>query len=71
MNMLEVVFIPRGLTQADLIKASRTLWKRFYLRPRIVFGYLLRLMKNPAIGLNLLKGFLAFIGLLLKRGEKE
>ena len=71
MNMLEVVFIPRGLTQADLIKASHNLWKRFYLRPRIVFGYLLRLMKNPAIGLDLLKGFLAFIGLLLKRGDKE
>jgi radical SAM superfamily enzyme YgiQ (UPF0313 family) len=71
MNMLTVVFVPQGLTEADLIRASQRLWKGFYLRPRIIWGYLRRLIKNPLLGLNLLKGFFAFIGLILKKGGRE
>jgi radical SAM superfamily enzyme YgiQ (UPF0313 family) len=67
MNMLRVVFVPRGLTEADLLKTSHDLWKHFYLRPRIIFGYLVRLIKNPMIGFNLFRGFFAFIALLFKR----
>jgi radical SAM superfamily enzyme YgiQ (UPF0313 family) len=71
MNMLTVVFLPHGLTEADLISASHNLWKGFYLRPRIIISYLMRLLKNPKIGLNLFRGFVAFMGLILKRGDKE
>jgi radical SAM superfamily enzyme YgiQ (UPF0313 family) len=70
MNMLTVVFVPYGLTEADLIRASHNIWKWFYLRPRIIFGYLMRMIKNPAIGFNLFRGFLAFIAMLFAR-EKE
>jgi radical SAM superfamily enzyme YgiQ (UPF0313 family) len=67
MNMLRVVFVPHDLTEADLVKTSHDLWKHFYLRHRIIFGYLKRLIRNPMIGFSLFKGFFAFIALLFKR----
>jgi radical SAM superfamily enzyme YgiQ (UPF0313 family) len=55
MNLLNTVFIPHGLTQEELERSQSEMLKRFYLRPRIIIGYLRRLASNPAM----IKGFLA------------
>jgi len=55
MNLLNTVFIPHGLTREDLQFYQREILKRFYLRPRIIIGYLKRLIANPST----LKGLIA------------
>jgi len=55
MNLLNTVFIPHGLTHEVLEQNQRDILRRFYLRPRIVLGYLRRLAANPAM----IKGFVA------------
>jgi anaerobic magnesium-protoporphyrin IX monomethyl ester cyclase len=61
MNLLNVVFVPHGLTAGDLEAAQRELIRRFYLRPRIVAGYVERLARNPAILPSVWNGFRAFV----------
>ena len=34
-----IAFVPHGLTKEDLTEASKSAFKRFYLRPRIVLGF--------------------------------
>lgn len=60
MSLLEVVFLPHGLTEEKLKKYSRELWKKFYLRPRIIMGYILRIIKNPMAIFRIFKGLTAF-----------
>ena len=61
MNLLNAVFIPYGLTRKDLEQSQREMLRRFYLRPRIILGYLRRLAKNPAMTKGVLLGARAFI----------
>ncbi len=60
MNLLNAVFIPHGLTKEDLEHYQREIIRRFYLRSRIVAGYLGRLAASPAIIKGLAAGFRAF-----------
>jgi radical SAM superfamily enzyme YgiQ (UPF0313 family) len=61
MNLLNTVFIPHGLTHEDLERHQGEMLKRFYLRPRIILGYLRRLMANPAMLKGLVAGGMAFL----------
>ena len=61
MNLLNTVFIPHGLTHEDLEQNQREMLRRFYLRPRIVLGYLRRLAANPAMLRGLAAGGWAFL----------
>lgn len=61
MNLLNAVFVPFGLTAAELESAQRELMRSFYLRPRIVADYAARLIRNPALFLPLLRGFRAWL----------
>ena len=49
MTSLRVNFVPRGFTRLELLRRSRTLFRRFYFRPRIVKSYLARLSSPAAI----------------------
>jgi len=60
MNLLNTVFIPRGLTREVLEQYQREMLRQFYLRPRIILGYLRRLMANPAMTKGLWLGAKAF-----------
>jgi anaerobic magnesium-protoporphyrin IX monomethyl ester cyclase len=60
MNLLNTVFIPHGLTHEILEQYQRDMLKSFYLRPRIVLGYLRRLAANPAMIKGLAAGGRAF-----------
>jgi anaerobic magnesium-protoporphyrin IX monomethyl ester cyclase len=61
MNLLNTVFIPHGLTREDLEQCQREMLKQFYLRPRIIYGYLRRLYANPAMLKGLAAGGMAFL----------
>lgn len=61
MNLLDVVFVPHGLTKEKLDKCQKDLLREFYLRPRIIKTYIFRLLKNPENAKGLLLGFKAFL----------
>ncbi len=61
MNLLNTVFLPHGLTREDLEQHQRDMLRRFYLRPRIILGYLRRVLANPAMSRGVLLGARAFI----------
>jgi len=61
MNLLQPVFIPKGLDEEALNNSTRRMLREFYLRPRIIRGYLLRMFKHPGTIFRILKGFYAFI----------
>jgi radical SAM superfamily enzyme YgiQ (UPF0313 family) len=61
MNLLNTVFIPHGLTREALEQHQREMLRRFYLRPRIILGYLRRVVTNPAMARGVLLGARAFI----------
>jgi len=66
MNLLNTVFIPHGLTREALEQSQREMLRRFYLRPRIILGYLRRLAANPAMLKGLAAGARAFFSSVCK-----
>lgn len=61
MNLLDVVYVPDGLSKEILLNCQRSFMKEFYLRPRIIGNYLKRLMVNPLNVFNMIKAFSAFL----------
>jgi len=61
MNELEVVFIPKGLTQHDLERYSKELFRKFYLRPRQIINYMGRIVQNPKSLPRYVEGLRAFL----------
>ncbi|PLX98706.1 MAG: hypothetical protein C0623_11940 [Desulfuromonas sp.] len=57
MNLLNTVFVPYGLEARDLNAAQREMLRRFYLRPRVFFDYLGRLISNPRLFGVVFSGF--------------
>ncbi len=61
MNMHYPSFIPFGLSRAELERCSKTAYKRFYFRPRIIWGYLLIVARYPENIIRLVKGVRAVL----------
>lgn len=61
LNLLNAVFIPHGLSAADLERAQQELTRRFYLRPRVIADYAGRLLRNPRMLMGLLRGGRSFL----------
>jgi len=61
MNLLDVVYVPDGLSKEILLNYQRRFMKEFYLRPRIIGNYLKRLMVNPLNFFNMIKAFRGFL----------
>jgi radical SAM superfamily enzyme YgiQ (UPF0313 family) len=61
MSLLNTVFVPHGLTAADLVRAQTELIRRFYLRPRVVASYARRAFANPAMIGGLGRSFLSLL----------
>lgn len=66
MNLLDVVFVPHGLTKEKLDKYQKNFLREFYLRPRIIKTYLIRLLQNPGNIKGLLAGLKAFLQTVFK-----
>lgn len=60
MNLLNVVYVPNGLSKEKLLYYQRLFMKQFYLRPQIIGSYLKRLSANPLNLANMIKAFSGF-----------
>lgn len=47
MNLLDIVFVPKGLTKAELKSYSRQMIRSFYLRPHQILNYSMRILRDP------------------------
>ncbi|MFA5357136.1 MAG: radical SAM protein [Candidatus Omnitrophota bacterium] len=61
MSLLNIVFIPKGLSREQLKKYSRLLVRRFYLRPKVIFAYILRVILNPFACVRAVRGLWGFL----------
>ena len=60
MNLLDVVYVPNGLSKEKLLYYQRRFMKEFYLRPRIIGNYVGRLIANPSNIFNMFKASYGF-----------
>lgn len=60
MTYYKPVFIPKGLTERDLIDHSKRCYRSFYLRPRTMLNYLRRI-KGPGHIIHFAKGLGALV----------
>jgi anaerobic magnesium-protoporphyrin IX monomethyl ester cyclase len=60
MNMWTPVFIPYGVSEELLQKSKKKFFRKFYLRPTIIFSYL-KTIRQPRQLWSLVKGFWALI----------
>lgn len=56
-----VVYVPEGLTAEELVSTQREAFRRFYVRPRVVGGYIARIVRHPAIAASVIGGFFAWV----------
>jgi radical SAM superfamily enzyme YgiQ (UPF0313 family) len=49
------VFIPKGMTKEELIASHRRMFRKFYLRPSVMARYILKIIINPGIMLNIVQ----------------
>ncbi len=61
MNLLETIFVPHGLSAETMARCQRTMLRQFYLRPRIIWAYIVRLLRNPGMAAGALRGLAAFL----------
>jgi radical SAM superfamily enzyme YgiQ (UPF0313 family) len=61
MNTLNTVFVPTGLTGAELNGARDRLLRRFYLRPRILLNHLGVLLRRPRLLMPMARSLLALL----------
>jgi radical SAM superfamily enzyme YgiQ (UPF0313 family) len=64
-----VTFVPHGLTEDELVRASKRAFRRFYLRPRVVLEFLGSMTSWRAAG-TLVTGLFAFLGTMLRRRRR-
>jgi anaerobic magnesium-protoporphyrin IX monomethyl ester cyclase len=65
LNGWQPVFVPYGLTSADLTRSSQKALRAFYFRPRLILGYLKKIRSFRHIKVYL-RGLLALVEFLLK-----
>lgn len=62
-------FIPFGFTKDELVNWYKKIWKSFYLRPRIILYYLLK-MRNSTLRRKIIKGGISFLKFLFGKNAK-
>jgi len=70
MNLLNVLFIPHGLTKKGLEKYAFQARRRFYFRPRVIWNHA-KYMRKPKDFLNLYKAAYAFTKANIKEKINE
>lgn len=61
MNLWSPIFVPKELTEQQLLDFQSQALRRFYLRPKIIFSYLSMCFKNPRNFIKLAKGANVFL----------
>ncbi|MBI5765890.1 radical SAM protein [Candidatus Falkowbacteria bacterium] len=54
-------FVPNGLTHEELSSQHKRAYRVFYLRPRIIFYYLTKMLKSKKLFLKVVRGGLSFL----------
>ena len=67
LNNNSINFIPTGLTEKDLIEFSKTAFRRFYLRPRVMLRHALR-VRSLEMFKRYLAAFVAFVKTVTREG---
>jgi radical SAM superfamily enzyme YgiQ (UPF0313 family) len=62
-----VTFIPHGLTEQDLIQASKDAFRRFYLRPKIILQVLLQSLTSWRAVHNAMIAFMVFLRTIFRK----
>jgi hypothetical protein len=70
MNMWYPVFIPNGLDQKTLETYRKKAFLEFYLRPSIIFNYLMNIRSIADIN-KILKGFFVLLYSTFKRNKSN
>jgi radical SAM superfamily enzyme YgiQ (UPF0313 family) len=66
-----VTFIPNGLTEEDLIQASKDAFRKFYLRPRIVMEIFLQSLTSWRGIQNALTAFMIFLKTISRKSAGQ
>jgi anaerobic magnesium-protoporphyrin IX monomethyl ester cyclase len=66
MNLLNVVFVPRGLSKQLLERYHSVFLRRFYFRRRIIINYCLRCLGSWRVFVRLLKGMVSLRAWIFK-----
>ena len=66
LNNWKPVFVPFGLTKEELEKYNQKFFRKFYFRPRIVFGYIKKI-RSPKHLVVYFSGFLALLEWVFKK----
>lgn len=62
----QISFVPDGLTSDDLLRASKSAFRRFYLRPKIIFEILLYIRSFRALKYAIIAGWVFLKSLFRK-----
>jgi radical SAM superfamily enzyme YgiQ (UPF0313 family) len=66
-----VTFVPAGLSEQELIHASKSAFRRFYLRPRIILEVAIYSLKSWRTLKNALSGLVIFLKTVLRKTEPD
>ncbi len=65
MNVMDIAFIPHGLSKEEMVKFSKKAFIKFYLRPKIIWTHIKLIIKYPMIR-RYSKVFFAFLKTLVR-----
>jgi anaerobic magnesium-protoporphyrin IX monomethyl ester cyclase len=71
MNLLNVVFVPRGISKNELEESHAGFLRRFYLRPRILVDYFLRSMVDIKVFIRIMQGMFVVLGMVFRKGPRS
>ena len=60
MNNMSINFVPKGLTEKELVAFSKIAFRKFYLRPKVIISHIKNL-RSPGIIKHYIKAFLVFL----------
>jgi radical SAM superfamily enzyme YgiQ (UPF0313 family) len=66
-TMFRVNYIPSGLTKEDLIVASKKAFRRFYLRPKVIFRFAVQSCASFRAIRGLMISFFAFLKTVMRK----
>ncbi|NQT22034.1 MAG: radical SAM protein [Candidatus Omnitrophica bacterium] len=59
-------FIPHGMSNKELVKAQKEIYRNFYFRPKTFAKYAFKMIKDPVCAVKFLKAFSSFITFVSK-----
>ncbi|MFQ5963021.1 MAG: B12-binding domain-containing radical SAM protein [Candidatus Scalinduaceae bacterium] len=67
MNVLNVAFLPNGLSKEKLLYYQQRFMREFYLRPRVISNYFKRIVVNPSNFFKMIRAFSGFSKYVFER----